>query len=408
MARIAMINTVCSGSHGRIMGDLRRRAQAQGHEVLTCWGRGPAAGGEGLPIGGRADVLWHVALTRGLDRHALGSLRATRQFLRALDAWRPDMLHLHNLHGYYLHGPALFEYIRARGLPVLWTHHDCWALTGHCSHFERVACERWVDGCHDCPLKHEYPASYGLDASRRNWKWKRAVFAEAPSLRLVAPSRWLDGVLARSYMKDVPREVIGNGVDLALFCPDGGAGAAATRAACGVGEGEAMLLAVAAPFDERKGFSDALAVAEMLRGRARLVMVGLEARQKATLPEYITGIIRTDGPEALVALYRAADCLVNPTKEDTYPTVPMEALACGTPVAGYGAGGAAEQLEAPWGVAVATGDRAALAEAAMALAETGGALRGVCRTAAEARFDRADALGMYLERYNMMTGDGRS
>lgn len=404
MPKLLMVNTVCSGSHGRIMRDLRAGAEADGCEVMMAYGRGDAPDGSALRIGTQTDVLLHVAQTRLLDRHARGSRAATRAFVRALEAYQPDLLHIHNVHGYYLHAETLFDWIRVHGLPTVWTLHDCWALTGHCSHFVRAACERWKAGCYDCPLKHAYPASYGLDASRANWRWRRAAFATVPSLRIVSPSRWLDGVLMESTLCDVPRQVIPNGVDLSLFQPDDTGGHEAVRARYGIPDDRPMLLAVASPFDDRKGFADALALSRILEDRAHIVLVGLTAKQTDGLPENVTGIERTDGPEALVSLYAAADCLINPTYEDTYPTVNMEAMACGTPVASYAVGGATEQLQVPMGRPVPVGDPKALAHVALALAQEKAQLRTQCRAYAAGHFDRRQAIRAYLSLYQSMMG----
>lgn len=401
MPKIVLVNTVCTGSHGRLMRDLRRTAEAAGFETTAAFGRGPENGPGCLRIGAQKDVLAHVALTRLFDRHARGSKGATRAFVRALSGLKPDLLHLHNLHGYYLHVETLFAYLRESGVPALWTLHDCWALTGHCSHFVRASCDRWKTGCHDCPLRRAYPASYGLDASRANWAWKKAAFTGIDSLLIASPSQWLSDVVGASYLKDARRVTIPNGVDLNLFTP------AAERAAedrHGAGKGQALLMAVAKPFDERKGFSDALALSQKLQGRAKIMLVGLSGRQLRGLPENVIGLPPTDGPEKLVALYRAADCLINPTYEDTYPTVNMEAMACGTPVAAYAVGGCPEQLAEPVGQTVPCGDADALAKAAMALAEQKSALSAACRAHAVARFDREKALQAYLSQYRMMTG----
>lgn len=400
MPKIMMVNTVLSGSHGRLMRDLKEAAQTEGYGVRLAFGRG-AGEADALRIGGSADVYWHVAMTRLLDRHALHSRRATRRFLAALDGYAPDLVHLHNVHGYYLDAPELFGHLAARGIPVVWTHHDCWALTGHCSHFLRAGCMRWQAGCHDCPLKREYPASLVVDRSRQNWRWKRESFALPQRMRIVAPSAWLDGVLAASTLAHVPRQVIHNGVDLGLFRP---VDAADARAQTGVLPGQRLLLAVASPFDHRKGLGDAIALASRAGDRARVALVGLSERQIAALPGGITGIRRTAGPETLVQLYAAADCLINPTHEDTYPTVTMEAMACGTPVAGYAVGGATEQLLSPGGQPVRAGDVAALTDAALRLAADKPRITAACRAQAERAFDRRAAVRTYMALYQTMLG----
>lgn len=400
MPRIVMINTVLNGSHGRLMADIGLAAAREGFSVTRVFGRGDGADGA-VRIGSRRDVLAHVALTRLLDRHARGSRAATRAFVEALNGLRPDIVHLHNVHGYYLHAETLFEALRARGVPILWTLHDCWAFTGHCSHFVRANCIKWQAGCHDCPLGREYPASLWLDASRENWRWKRKAFAGQKTLTVATPSKWLYDLVAQSFLQDAPRIAIPNGIDLSLFQP---VRDAEVRARHGVREGQVMLLAVAAPFDRRKGFDDALAVARLLGSKARVVLVGLNDGQLGRLPPNVTGVKRTDGPEALVSLYGAADCLINPTYEDTYPTVNMEAMACGTPVAAYDTGGCGEQLAPGVGRATPAGDAERLAEAAMALAAQKAGIAGACRAHAERFFDRRRAVEAYVAQYKKMMG----
>lgn len=391
-----MINTVASGSHGRLMHDIRDAVRPLGIEARIAYGRGAPGDADAFRFDTRADVLAHVLRTRALDQHAQGSRHATRRLLRAMDAFQPDLVHLHNIHGYYLHAQSLFAYLRARNLPTIWTLHDCWAFTGHCSHFVRADCARWREGCFQCPLKHAYPAAYGLDGSKRNWRWKKKAFASLPPLRIVSPSLWLDEMLGQSFLRDVPRQVISNGVDLSLFVPQD---ASDTRRALGIREGEALILAVASPFDERKGFADTLQAARRLQGRAHLVLVGLTDKQLRVLPPNVTGLARTDGPETLVSLYAAADCLMNATREDTYPTVNMEAMACGTPVVCYAVGGATEQLVPPAGRSVPVGEADALAEAALAAAREKPHITHACRQYALAHFDRAAALRAYAELY---------
>ncbi len=403
MPTVLMVNTVSGGSHGRIMRDIKTEAVKAGFSVRMAAGRDVVDGVE--KIGSRRDVLAHVALTRLLDRHALGSRRATEAFIGTIREIKPDLVHLHNAHGYYLHAQAFFSFLKKEGIPLVWTLHDCWALTGHCSHFVRANCSRWKTGCYQCPLKKEYPASIFLDASRNNYRWKREVFTEQSGMTVVTPSVWLSHVVGESFLAAAPRQVIPNGVDLSLFVPPKhDSETMAVRARLGVLPEQKMLLAVAAPFDARKGFRDALAVSQTLGDSVRLVMVGLTAKQVAALPANITGIERTDGPEALVALYGAADCLINPTYEDTYPTVNMEAMASGTPVAAYGVCGCTEQLESPIGVAVPVGNPKALAQAAMTLAAQKPQVAALCREYAVRHFDRQRAARTYVALYQRILG----
>lgn len=401
MPKIVMINTVCSGSHGRIVKDLRVAAQGGGFDTVVAFGRGAPMQAEDIRIGTAKDVLLHVARTRLGDGHARGSRRATQAFVEKLSAIAPDIVHLHNVHGYYLHAETLFAYLRVHRIPTLWTLHDCWALTGHCSHFVRANCERLYTGCYACPLRKEYPSSLLLDHSKKNWLWKREAFSGMQNLTVVSPSIWLDSIIARSYVQDAPRKVIPNGVDISLFRPGRDA---SVRARFGVADGQILLLAVASPFDARKGFDDMIALSKRLLGIAQIVMVGLSPKQLRVLPPNVHGMPRTDGPEALVKLYGVADCLVNPTYEDTYPTVNMEAIACGTPVAAYAVGGCVEQIAEGVGRAVPCGDVDALASAARELAAQKDARGAMCRAHAEKYFNRGNAMEAYVANYKQMIG----
>lgn len=404
MPKVVMINTVLSGSHGRIMRDIRDAIQPDGWETTLAYGRGRPAQADEIRIDSKLDILAHVALTRTMDRHAKGSARATKQLIERIDAIQPDLIHLHNVHGYYLHAPILFDYLRKKSLPTVWTQHDCWAFTGHCSHFVRADCDRWQSGCHDCPLRAAYPTSWHTDASKANWHWKRASFASLPSLHIVAPSRWLGQMLSQSFLQDIPRQVIENGIDLSLFSPGDPGDAKAVRARYGVAQDQLFLLCVASPFDERKGIGDILRIAQDQAGKATVLLVGLTEKQCKQLPPNVRGIPPTAGPEDLVALYRAADCLLNATREDTYPTVNMEAMACGTPVACYSVGGATEQLSGPGGIPVPVGNIAALTQAALSLARDKANLTDACHLHAQTSFDRQAALTAYRKLYQTILG----
>ncbi|MDR1598280.1 MAG: glycosyltransferase [Oscillospiraceae bacterium] len=391
--RIVFINTARGGSHGRIAADLADTARAAGYETAFAYGRGPSSPER---VGGVIDGAAHLAATRLLDAHGFASARATRALVKRLKADPPGLIHLHNAHGYYLNVEILFEYIKASGAPVVWTLHDCWAFTGHCSHFVSAHCARWRDGCHNCPLRREYPASLLLDRSWSNYTRKLYAFSRVANLRLVTPSRWLAGLVRQSFLKDYPVEVIPNGVDLNVFSPSEGKEINARP----------MVLAVASPFDHRKGFGDTVSVAQSIP-EADTVMVGLTSKQIRGLPKNsnIRGVQRTESRDELVALYRKADVLINTTREDTYPTINMEAMACGTPVAAYDTGGCAEQLSEDTGTLVRVGDTLGMVEAVRGLiARPRGETRGACRARAVSVFDRTDAMGRYVDLYNQLVG----
>ena len=334
--RILIVNTVCgTGSVGRICMEQARQFRQQGHTVKIAYGRGK--GGD-YRIDTPGEIRAHGILTRTQDRQGFGSRRATRRFLEWAEHFDPELLVLHNIHGYYLHIGLLFRWIKSRPqMRVRWTLHDCWAFTGHCCYFDFVNCSRWKTGCHDCPQKRAYPASWGLDRSRENYRDKRALFTGVRDMTLVTPSHWLAGLVKESFLKDYPVEVIHNTVDSSVFKPTYGD----FRKKYGL-EGKKIVLGVAANWEKRKGLQDLLALAERLEAPYRVVLVGLKKR----VPGTVLAIGRTDSPQELAEIYTAADVFVNPTYEDNYPTVNLEAAACGTPVITYRTGGSVESVPA--------------------------------------------------------------
>ncbi|MCR5575737.1 MAG: glycosyltransferase [Oscillospiraceae bacterium] len=359
--RILIVNSVCGiGSTGRICTALAREFEAAGHEVRIAYGRGQVPEGDqrfAMKIGNRLDLGGHLLKTRLLDAQGLGSVSATRRFLARAEEWKPELLWLHNLHGYYINYELLFAWIKKHPeLEVRWTLHDCWAFTGHCAYFTAVGCERWKTCCAHCPQKTAYPSSRLLDRAKRNFKRKRAAFTGVRNMTLITPSRWLAGLVGESFLKEYPVEVRCNTVDTDVFKPT----ESGFRAEHGL-EGKKIVLGVSSSWEEpRKGLKDMYALASLLdRDRFAVVLVGLSDELRKTAPDGVLGLGRTDSPQALAAIYTAADVYVNPTYEDNYPTTNLEAQACGTPVVTYDTGGSPESV--PPENVVPCGDVAALA-----------------------------------------------
>ena len=356
--KVLMINSVCGvGSTGRIAADLSRVLEREGHQSIVAYGRKEPMGEvEHIRIGTDLDVKAHGAYARLLDRTGFGSRGATKDFLLWAEAYDPDLIHLHNLHGYYLHVGLLFDYLRKTGKPVVWTLHDCWPFTGHCAYFDYVGCGRWREGCFSCPQKGEYPASLLLDNSKSNYRKKRALFTGLPRMTVVTPSRFLGSLARESFLGEYPLRVIPNGIDLETFRPREGT----AREKYGLGDGP-IVLGVANVWEDRKGLRDFCQLAELLPEEYTVALVGLSPQQMEGLPAKIKGIPRTDSTEELAQLYSLAQVFVNPTWEDNFPTTNLEALACGTPVITYATGGSPEALDETCGLTVNKGDVEALA-----------------------------------------------
>lgn len=356
-----MINVVCGiRSTGRICTDLATALEEQGHEVKIAYGR------ENVPeqfrkyavkIGSNFDVGFHVVKARLLDGMGLGSKSVTKKFIKWIKEYNPDVIHLHNLHGYYINIEVLFEYLKTCGKKIIWTLHDCWAFTGHCVYFDYVGCDKWKTGCKYCPQKAEYPTRIGPDMSKRNYKKKKRIFTGVESMTLITPSYWLANLIKQSYMKEYPTMVIYNGVDTEVFRPT--YSNIKHKYGC---QDKKMILGVAAVWDKRKGLNAFVRLAKQLNSSYQVVLVGLNKKQIKRLPQNIIGIERTSNVHELAEIYSAAEVFINPTLEDNYPTTNIEAIACGTPVITYKTGGSPESAKM-FGVSVPKNNVNALMEA---------------------------------------------
>lgn len=336
------INSVAGvGSTGRIAAQQCRDLQAQGHTCLLAYGREKSNCDDvkTLAIGTPLDYRLHGVQTRVFDRHGFGSKRATRAFLQQVKAYDPDVIWLHNIHGYYINIELLFQYLKTCGKQIYWTLHDCWAFTGHCCYFDYVGCDQWKTGCKKCPQKGSYPASKLFSRSAKNYQEKRRIFQGVSNLTIVVPSKWLAGLVKQSYLQEYPVQVVYNTIDTTVFKPTEGN----FREKYNLLD-KKIVLGVASVWEPRKGLQDFFKLAQMLDDSYRIVLVGLNDVQMQNLPKNIIGIKRTNSSQELAEIYTAADVFVNPTYEDNYPTVNLEAQACGTPVITYDTGGARETV----------------------------------------------------------------
>ncbi len=347
------INSVAGfGSTGRIAVEKCRELRQQGHECTLAFGRIKANCGDvpTVQIGTALDYRIHGIRNRLLDDQGFGSREATRRFLRWVREYDPDVIWLHNLHGYYIHIGELFSYLRTCGKKIIWTLHDCWAFTGHCAYFDYVGCDKWKTGCHHCPQKGEYPQSLLLDGSRSNYEKKKALFTGISNMTLTVPSHWLRSRVEESFLREYPVEVIYNEVNRDVFKPTPGN----FRREHGL-EDKKILLGVASVWDRRKGLNDFVALSKLLDERYKIVLIGLTPEQIKALPENILGLPRTNSAEALAEAYSAADVFVNPSVEETFGLTTLEAQCCGTPAVVYENTACQEIAEAFGGIAVAPG-----------------------------------------------------
>ena len=351
--KILQINSVCGiGSTGRIATDIHNILIEQGNQSYIAYGRDlPKNCDNAIRIGTKIDNYAHVAKTRLLDKHGFGSKKATKEFIEKVKELDPDIIHLHNIHGYYINIEVLFNYLKEANKPVIWTLHDCWAFTGHCSHFDYIGCEKWKTGCFDCPQKNEYPKSLIVDNSQWNFEKKKEFFKGIENLTIVTPSKWLTKLVEESFLGKYRIKVIHNGVDLEIFKPIN----SDFRKNNNILD-KYIILGVANVWTEKKGFHYFLQLAKELEENEVIVLVGLTEKQKKVLPRNFIGISRTHNIKELAEIYSTADVYLNPTLEDNFPTVNLEAQACGTPVVTFDTGGSPESIDVNTGRVVEKGN----------------------------------------------------
>lgn len=392
-----------STSTGRIMQEIGDLAMLHGWESYIAYSRGrdgvPDCTSQLIPIGNRWSVAWHGVVTRLLDRHGLASTQATRELIRKVDDLNPDIIHIHNIHGYFLNYRLLFDYLSRQSVPVIWTVHDCWLYTGHCYYYSARGCNGWQTGCGHCPQQREFPASWLTDRSARNFTDKRRAFTSLPyeRLTLVPVSAWMAGEMEHSFLKDCRMRVIHNGIDTEVFAPQDGSDLLAHYGL----EGKHILLGVASIWSREKGLEDFIRMAPLLHEDERIVLVGIDDRTARRLPAGIIPIRRTANVHQLAELYSAATAFVNATWQDNYPTVNLEAIACGTPVVTYRTGGSTESITPATGMVVPQGDIEAMLAAVRQIEAQGkGTYIAPCREYALAHFRKEDRYMDYLRLYD--------
>lgn len=342
--RILFINSVCGiRSTGRIVTELAEKFIASGNECMIAYGR------EAVPekyknisyrIGTDLNVKINALNTRLFDNDGFCAKNETKKFIEWANNYNPDVLWLHNLHGYYINIEMLFDWIKTRpNMQVKWTLHDCWAFTGHCSYFSMVNCNKWKSQCEKCIQKKEYPSSFLKDNSFNNFQRKRIAFTGVKHMTIITPSKWLANLVGESFLQEYEVEVHYNTIDNTIFKPT----ASDFREQHNL-QNKTVILGVASTWHERKGLMDFIKLEKMLDDKYSFVLVGVDDKQKNMLSNRFITIEKTNSAEELAKIYTAADVFLNLTYEDNYPTVNLESQACGTPCITYRTGGSVESV----------------------------------------------------------------
>ncbi|MBE6567122.1 MAG: glycosyltransferase [Ruminococcaceae bacterium] len=397
--KIVQMNATCgTGSTGKICSAIAALLDRNGVENYVFYSSDKSSDPHGKRFLSKRALKLQAVFSRVLGNYGFNTRCATRRILKKLDETSPDIVHLHNLHGHNVNLTLLFRYFKKHPeIKIIWTFHDCWAFTGYCTHFVMDKCDKWMHGCHDCPQRKKY--SWFFDRSHTLYRRKKELFAGL-DLTVVTPSEWLAGLVKQSFLKDSPVKVINNGIDLTVFQPR----KSNFREKHNIPEDKYILLGVAFDWGERKGLDVFVDLAHSLPRDYQIVLVGTNGETDRQLPNNIISIHRTKNQTELAEIYSAADLFVNPTREENYPTVNMESIACGTPVLTFRTGGSPEIVDERCGCVVDCDDIKAL-KACIADIRANKPFDTTGCLERSASFDANDKFAEYIKLYNIRMED---
>lgn len=352
--RVLFVNGVVDyGSTGKIVRDLADGLKDQGHDVSMVFGRHQAHELQNtVDVSSKLGFYHHYFGSRILGKHGQYSKRATKQTIQEIERFKPDVIHLHNLHGYYLHVPNLLKYLAKAGIPVIWTLHDCWMISGSAAYFDYYGCDVWDQGCQKCHNTKEYPINqFGLHQIQ-NLKWKQELVSQLSQLEVITVSNWLNELISSTFFQKHQIHTIYNGINENVFTPSPKSQSTQIK-----------LLGVANEWEKRKGLDDFIALNEKLDDRYEITLIGLSEAQVAALPSDMVGITRTKDQKELAQYYSDADIYLNLSVEETMGLTTIESLACGTPVITYNKTAVPELVDESVGLVVEAHDLNALQEA---------------------------------------------
>ena len=394
MKKLVQINVVCNGSTGKIMCDIAQAAQKNSYEVYCFFGRGSKNKNINCEkIENSLSIYWHAFLARiGFNGH--GSYFATKKLVKKLKTINPDIIHLHNIHGYYLNLKVLFKYLKKhyKG-KLVWTLHDCWAFTGHCSYFTAINCNKWQRKCRNCPQLNVYPKEM-LDTTKREYFLKKKLFTGLSNLALVTPSMWLKKIVQKSILKEYSIIAIYNGIDFEKFKPTIDE---AIYKKYNIPKNKKILLGVASVWEKRKGLNVFLELSRLLSDDEIIVLIGLNDAQISKMPMNIIGIKRTENVQDIVNIYSISSAFINPSVEETFSLVTVEAMACGLPVVVCGMSAPKELINKKYGRVINKNDAANYYKAYKELIKNDIDSNEIVKYAR--KFDIQEMIKKYLELY---------
>lgn len=393
MRKVLQINVTSNwGSTGKIAEQIGNLVQAKGWDSYIAYGRysNPSTS-FAIKIGNQFDVYEHYFENVFFDNEGLASRYATKRLVQTVKKINPDIIHLHNIHDHYLNYPILFKSLAKLNKPVVWTQHDCWAFTGGCPYYSMSKCDKWLSGCENCPLRISK-----IDRRNTHYRLRKSLFTNISNLTLVPVSKWLEGELHKSFLKDCAVVLIYNGIDINVFRPTRDS---EVRAHYNIGNRQ-YVIAVASVWDTRKNLKDYIKLAENSHSLT-IVLVGLTEKQSQNLPDNIIAIPRTQNAHDLAALYSGAFAVLNLSLEETFGLTTAEGMACGTPAIVYDCTASPELVTSNTGCVVREGDVIGLANTIKWLQKN--PLFSVdCRKRAEDFFDKEKCFEKYIELYESL------
>lgn len=400
--KVVLVNSVSGyGSTGKIVNELSEGLDRENIENYVFYGRKSSSFKNAIRIGSNLNVISHLLFTRVFGKHGFYSKFATKRFVKKLAKIKPDLVHLHNLHGYYLNVEILFKYLKKADIKVVWTLHDCWSFTGHCAHYDYVDCQKWQSQCYNCPQTKVYYKSWFFDRSKEAFLDKKQLFNFVDNLTIISPSLWLKNEVTKSYLSSYPVKVIYNGINLDVFKPT----ISTFRNDYNLND-KFIVLGVSSVWSERKGLNYFIDLANNLNADEVLVLVGLSESQIKVLPDNIIKISRTNSQAELAAIYSACDVYVNLSLEETLGLTNIEALACGSPVIAFNAGGSPEVLDKDSGIVVKRGDLSGvLAAIKLVKDKPQDFYKLACLRRAKENFNQAAIVTKHLDLYNKIYKD---
>lgn len=398
MPKLLQINSTANwGSTGKIAEQIGELAMAHGWESYIAYGRSSNKSKSHLiRIGSKVGQAWHLIISRLFDKHGLGSRYATKRLIREIEVIKPDIIHLHNIHGYYINYKLLFDYLNSIDTPIVWTLHDCWSFTGHCAHFVEAGCNKWQHECNDCLNTKAYPKTK-FEHSRYNYHLKQRLFTSLRNrLNIVTVSKWLESETKKSFFNSAHISFLYNGVDTAIFTPNE---SDIVELKYRIGE-KYLIVSVASIWDKNKGLDDIIRLSTVLPENYIIMVVGKQCILSQQTPNNIITVPHTNSQFELAELYSHANAVISTSRQETFGLTLAEGMACGTPAIAYNTTALPELITPNTGIVVEQGDIEGLAQAIKTVCENGkDHYRAACREHALKHFDKTTCFEKYIDLY---------